>query len=87
MEGAWSYRHTARVSRIIQRRQEEVPEEVRLIAWKAQVRLCKRCRRMIARGKHRNLVITAIARELIAYMWAIAKKVPLAQTGVLAQAG
>lgn len=87
VEGAWSYRHNARVSRIIQKRQEQVPEEIRLIAWKAQVRLCKRCRRMIARGKHRNVVITAIARELIAYMWAIAKKVPLAQTGVLAQAG
>jgi transposase len=86
VEGAWSYRHAARVSRQIQIRQEQLPEEIRDIAWKAQVRLCKRCRRLLARGKHRNLVITAIARELIAYMWAIAKKVPLAPTEALAQA-
>lgn len=86
VEGAWSYRHPARVSRQIQKRQEELPEEIRDIAWKAQVRLCKRCRRMIARGKHRNLVITAIARELIAYMWAIAKRVPLLQEETIAQA-
>jgi hypothetical protein len=33
----------------------------------------------VARGKHRNLVVTAIARELVAYLWAIAKKVPCAQ--------
>ena len=45
--------------------------------WKAQVRLCKRYRRLLGRGKHANVVITAIARELIAFMWAIAKKVPL----------
>jgi transposase len=84
VEGAWSYRHPARVSRLIQIRQEQLPEEIRDIAWKAQVRLCKRCRKMIARGKHRNLVITAIARELVAYMWAIAKKVPVE---AVAQAG
>jgi hypothetical protein len=60
-------------------RQELLPEEIREIAWKAQVRLCKRFRRLVARGKHRNLVVTAIARELVAYLWAIAKKVPCAQ--------
>ena len=87
VEAAWSYRHPARVSRLIQKRQEQLPEEIRAIAWKAQVRLCKRCRRMIAQGKNRNLVITAIARELVAYMWAIAKKVPLTQAEALAQAG
>jgi transposase len=79
VEGAWSYRHPARVSRQIQMRQELLPEEIREIAWKAQVRLCKRFRRLVARGKHRNLVVTAIARELVAYLWAIAKKVPCAQ--------
>jgi hypothetical protein len=41
------------------------------------VRLCKRFRRLVGRGKHPNVVVTAIARELIAFMWAIAKEVPL----------
>jgi transposase len=86
VEGAWSYRHPACVSRQIRIRQEALPEEIRDIAWKAQLRLCARCRRMLARGKNRNQVITAIARELIAFMWAIAKKVPLAETQPLAQA-
>ena len=47
------------------------------IGWKAQVRLCKRFRRLTARGKHPNVAVTAIARELIAFMWAIAKEVPI----------
>jgi len=86
VEGAWSYRHPAYVSRQIRLRQEALPEEIRDIAWKAQLRLCARCRRMLARGKNRNQVITAIARELIAFMWAIAKKVPLAEAQPVAQA-
>jgi len=35
-------------------------------------------RRLSGRGKHANVVVTAIARELIAFMWAIAKAVPVA---------
>ncbi len=77
VEGAWSYRHAARVSQEIQMRQESLPEEIRAIAWKAQLRLCKRFRKLLARGKHLNVVTTATAREMIAFMWAIAKKVQL----------
>jgi hypothetical protein len=55
-----------------------MPEAVRDIAWRAQVRLCKRFQKMIARGKNANVVVTAIARELAAFMWAIAKQVPVA---------
>ena len=47
------------------------------LGWKAQGRLCKRLRRLTARGKHPNGAVTAIARELIAFMWAIAKQVPV----------
>jgi transposase len=86
VESAWSYRHPAHVSRQIQMRLEGLPEDIRDIAWKAQVRLCKRCRRMVAQGKNRNIVIVAIARELIAFMWAIARKVQLPQEQLLAQA-
>jgi hypothetical protein len=48
---------------------------VRDIAWKAQVRLCTRYRRMLARRKKKPVVITAIARELVGFMWAIAYQV------------
>jgi transposase len=77
VEGAWAYRFPARVSKQIQARQEHLPEAVRDIAWRAQVRLCKRFQKMIARGKNVNVVVTAVARELAAFMWAIAKQVPV----------
>jgi transposase len=78
VEGAWAYRYLPKVSRQIQQRQESLPEQIRNTAWKAQLRLCKRFRRLIARGKHPNVAVTAIARELVAFMWAIAQQVPLA---------
>ncbi|MGH8569196.1 MAG: IS110 family transposase [Gammaproteobacteria bacterium] len=78
IEGAWAYRYNAKVSRQIQQRQESLPQAIRAIAWKAQVRLCKRYRRLVAKGKNPNVVVVAIARELAAFMWAIARQVPLA---------
>jgi len=78
VEAAWAYRHPAKVSEHIRKRIENLPPFAQDIGWKAQVRLCKRFRRLRARGKHPNVVTTAIARELLAYMWDIAKQVPLA---------
>jgi transposase len=77
VEGAWAYRYPAKVSRHIQLRLETQPKVIQDISWKAQVRLCKRDRRLIARGKHANQVVVAIARELVGFMWAIAKQVPV----------
>jgi len=77
VEGAWAYRFPAKVSESIQKRLEKLPKPIQDIAWKAQVRLCKRYRRLIARGKHPNVAVTAIARELAAFMWAIAREVPI----------
>jgi transposase len=76
VEGAWVYRYPAKVSRHLQLRLEKLPKAVQDISWKAQVRLCKRYRKLSARGKHANQVVVAVARELIAFMWAIAKEVP-----------
>ena len=76
VEGAWSYRFPARVTNPIQARLEGVPEAVRTIAWKAQLRLCARFRRLVGAGKNANVVTTAIAREMAAFAWAIASKVP-----------
>jgi transposase len=76
VEGAWAYRYPAKVSRHLQLRLEKVPAEVQAIAWKAQVRLCKRYRQLTARAKHVNQVVVAIAREMAAFAWAIARIVP-----------
>jgi transposase len=72
VEGAWSYRFPARVTGPIQARLEGVPDAARAIAWKAQLRLCARFRRLVAAGKDANLVTTAVAREMAAFAWAIA---------------
>jgi transposase len=75
--GAWAYRYPAKVSRHLQLRLENQPKLIQDISWKAQVRLCKRYRQLIARGKHANVVTVAIARELAGFLWAIAKQVPV----------
>jgi transposase len=77
IEAAKAYRHRAKVSEAIHARQQDLPAAIRDIAWRAQVRLCGRYRRLLARGKHPNTVAAAIARELAAFMWAIAKAQPL----------
>jgi transposase len=77
VEGAWAYRYPAKVSRHVQLRLEQHPKAIQDISWKAQVRLCKRYRRLMARGKHANQVVVAMARELIGFMWAIANQVPV----------
>ena len=77
IEAAWAYRHNPKISVEIKKRLESLPKLIQDIGWKAQLRLCKRFRRLSARGKHANIAVTAVARELIAFMWAIAKEVPI----------
>jgi transposase len=75
VEAAWSYRHPARVSQALRVRLEGLPKPVRDIAWKAQIRLCTRYRRLSATGKKLPVVIAAVAREIAAFLWAIARQV------------
>jgi transposase len=75
IEGAWAYRDPAKVSRHLQLRLAKLPKSIHDISWKAQVRLCTRYRRLLARGKQVNQVVVAIARELVGFMWAIAQQV------------
>jgi transposase len=75
IEAAWSYRFPARLSRELLLRQENQPKPIREIAWKGQVRLCARYRRLARTGKPANIVTTAIARELSGFVWAIARQV------------
>jgi hypothetical protein len=78
VEGAWAYRYPAKVSRHVPLRLDTPPKILQDISWKAHVRLCKRYRQLVARGKHANLVTVAIARELAGCMWAIATPLPVA---------
>jgi transposase len=73
IEGAWTYRMSARVSRKLHDRLEGLPAAVRDIAWKAQLRLCARYRRLAATGRPKVVVTTAIAREMVGFIWAIAR--------------
>ena len=73
IETAKAYRHRAKVSEQIQARQPKLAKAICDFAWRAQVRLCGRYRRLLARGKHPNTVAAAIARELAAFMWALPK--------------
>jgi transposase len=77
IEGAWASRYPAKVSRPLQLRLEKGPKPMQELSWKAQVRLCKRYRQLLARGKNANQVVVAIARDLSACMWAMAQAVPL----------
>ena len=58
---------------IISDGRKDLPEPVRDIAWKAQTRLCARFRRLLAKGKRNTVVVVAIAREIAAFLWAIAR--------------
>ena len=73
IEAAWSYQRPARVSPEIQRRHEGIPKPIVDRAWDAQVRLCRRYRRLVARGKQKNIAVVAVARELSGFIWDISR--------------
>lgn len=75
VEGSWAYRHPARVSKMLLARQDGLPQAVRDVAWRAQLRLCQKYRRLTTQHKPHQVVITAVARELTAYLWEIAQTV------------
>ena len=71
IESAWNYRFPARIGETIQPRLVGQPQIIIDIAWKAQLRLCKRFQQLKARGVHHNKVCTAVARELLGFVWDI----------------
>jgi len=70
VESAWAYKTRPAVGEQIARRHRDLPPQVIARAWKAQLRLCGRFRRLDARKTSRNIVVTAIARELAGFIWA-----------------
>lgn len=71
VEAAWSYRHRPSVQGSLRKRQEHLSEKVTAIAWKAQHRLHQRYRRLVGRGKQKPVAVTALARELLGFVWAV----------------
>jgi transposase len=72
MESAWCYRHWPRVGEKLRKRHGGVPAEILEIAWKAQNRLHKRYMKLTMAGKEHGKVVTAVGRELLGFIWAIA---------------
>jgi transposase len=70
-EAAWNYRFRPRIGYAAQRRAEHLPQALRDLGWKAQLRLTARFARLRARGVHHNKVCVAVARELAGFVWAI----------------
>ena len=75
VEIAWHYQHSPRVSPIIAARQDDLPKEVTDIAWKAQLRLNAKFKRLVARRIMKNKAVVAVARELSGFVWAIGREV------------
>jgi len=73
IEAAWAYRSAPAVNPVIASRQTKLPKIAIDIAWKAQLRLCARFRKLVARGLNRNKIVIAIARELAGFVWAIGR--------------
>ena len=74
VEAAWAYQHRPNVTGFLLRRQKSLAlsDEVKQIAWKAQYRLHKRYQAFAARGKNKDQIVTALGRELLGFLWAIA---------------
>jgi len=82
IECSWSYRHPPRLGKEKLARVVAAPKAVQEVAWKAQARLCARYRALTRRGKRPTVVVTAIARELSGFIWAVSRaaSAPAAQT-------
>ena len=74
VESAWTYRHPPKIGKMKLYKLEQVSPTIREIAWKAQTRLSARYRALISRGKKTTVVCTAIARELVGFMWSVARE-------------
>ena len=75
IEAAWSYRYQPAVKGELKRRQEGQSAVVQAISWKAQNRLHKKYFRLLSRGKESGKVVTAVARELAGFIWAVTQEI------------
>jgi transposase len=78
IEAAWNYRFPPRITKPLQKRQELQLATVRAIAWRAQLRLHYRYRKLTSRSLQHNKICVAIARELAGFVWSIGQQVTIA---------
>jgi transposase len=86
VEAAWSYQHQPGIYGRLRQRQRGLDDHVKDIAWKAQCRLTARFRKLVGKGKPRPKVVTAIARELLGFIWSIGTYVEQKQAPTIAAA-
>jgi transposase len=86
IEAAWNYQHRPRQSARAARLADQVPPEVTTRAWQAQTRLFLRHRSLTANGKRSTVATTAVARELVGFIWAAMVRAPLRQPAEVAAA-
>ncbi len=82
VECSWSYQHPPRVGQSKQPKVDAAPQGVRENAWKAQCRLHRRYRALIRNGKLKTVAITAVARELAGFIWAVSRQTSTARAAV-----
>ena len=75
IEAAWAYRFGPAVRGPLKARHAGLDAAVTDIAWRAQKRLHDRYRTLAAKGKNHSQVITAVGRELLGFVWDIARTV------------
>jgi transposase len=80
IEAAWAYRHRPALGATLLARQRDLPEDIKAMAWKAQHRLHARYAKLLAKGKAKQQVITAVGRELLGFIWAIGVAVERSQS-------
>lgn len=86
VEAAWNYRSKPYIYYALRKRQDGQSEPIKAIAWKAQNRLYGRYWRLASRGKPWPQVVTAVARELLGFIWAIGLQVEQEQAQLRAAA-
>jgi transposase len=84
VECSWAYRHPPRIGNKKQDKVAAAPQAVREIAWKAQHRLYARYRALIRKGKLKTVAVTAVARELCGFIWAVNRELTIAGAGATA---
>ena len=79
VQAGWSYRHRPQISVDLKRRQAGQPPAVITHAWKAQQRLHARFNHLSYR-KRPQIAVVAVARELVGFLWAVAREVEPVQS-------
>jgi transposase len=71
VESAWHYRHRPRLCKRQKELQSSLPPKIATIAWSAQERLHRRYWALSSKSKPSAKIVTALARELAGFVWAI----------------